>query len=83
VFALGKKLLELLFAYKTEENKGKNPLRSKTIWNGVIGIAIWAADKWLGVNISTGDALVILSTINIILRLVTKSPVGFYELEEK
>lgn len=76
------KIINLIFAYKTESLKGKNPLFSKTMWANIIALVVWASSKYLNVEISTEDSLAILAVVNIILRMITKKPVGFYELSE-
>ena len=74
------KIINLIFAYKTECNAGKNPLLSKTMWVNIVALFVWVSSKYLNVELSAEDSLAILAVINMILRMITKKPVGFYEL---
>lgn len=76
------KIINLIFAYKTECLKGKNPLFSKTMWVNIVALLVWASSKYLNVEISAEDSLAILAVINMILRMITKKSVGFYEISE-
>ena len=76
------KLINLIFAYKTECLGGKNPLFSKTLWVNVVALIVWASSKYLNVELSAEDSLAILAVINMILRMITKKPVGFYEITD-
>ncbi len=74
-----KNLLNLVFAYKNEEVKGKKPWQSKTIWVNVLSIVALLTSQYANIEISAQDQVIILSVINIILRMITKQPTGFYE----
>jgi hypothetical protein len=76
-----KGIFNLLFAYKNECNKGKNPFLCKTIWTNVFAVVGAALAKYLDIHLTTEDTVAFLAVVNIILRLVTKHPTGFYELE--
>jgi hypothetical protein len=79
MFDLIKKIFNLLFAYKNENLKGKKPWRSSTIWTNIFAIITVVLAKYADIKLSPEDVGVFLSLVNIVLRLVTKSPTGFYE----
>jgi len=76
---LFKRAFEILFAYDQEQASGKSPLRSKTIWTMVIATAAVLSSKYVGIELSAEEQTMIVAGIGIVMRLVTKSPVGFYE----
>ena len=60
---------------------GKNILLSKTFWVNAILLAIYVANYYLGlagyqnITLSENTMVVILSLVNIILRLLTNKPI--------
>jgi hypothetical protein len=74
-----KKTFELLFAYKSGCQDGKKPWRSKTIWTNALAVVVVVLAKYADIQFSSEDVGIFLSAVNIVLRLMTKSPTGFYE----
>lgn len=79
MFDLIKKAFNLLFAYKSECVAGKKPWRSKQIWANAIAIVAAVLSRYAGIELSAEDSLIVLAMVNVILRMITKEPVGFYE----
>lgn len=82
MWELIKKALNLLFVYKTECNEGKKPWQSKTVWTNIFAIIAVLLAKYADIHLNAEDIGIFLSVVNIVLRLITKSPMGFIE-EEK
>ncbi len=81
MFGLIKRAFSVLFAYKSECEKGKQAWRSRTIWANVIAICAAILGKYAGIELSAEDSLIVLAMVNVVLRLITKNPTGFYEDE--
>lgn len=79
MWELIKKTFNLLFAYKQESCDGKKPWKSKTIWVNVFAIMSVICAKYLDIHFTNEDVGVFLSMVNIVLRLVSRSPIGFYK----
>jgi hypothetical protein len=73
------KVFNIIFAWKQEENVGKNPFYSKTIWTLIISWLALVLSKYVGIELSAEEQLTILTFIGIILRFITKKPIGFWE----
>lgn len=72
----------IVFKWKDEENKGKNPLYSKTIWVLLVSWLALILSKYAGIELSASDQTTILTFIGIIMRFITKQPIGFVEDKE-
>lgn len=79
MFDLVKRAFNLMFAYKSECVNGKKPWRSKQLWANAIAMVAAVLSRYAGVELSAEDSLIVLAMVNVVLRMVTKEPVGFYE----
>lgn len=73
------KLCNIIFAWKQECLDGKNPLLSKTIWSLILTWVTLILSKNFGFELSSEEQVTIIMFIGIILRFITKQPIGFYE----
>lgn len=62
-----------------EKGKGKNIIRSKTLWVNVLAILSILSSKYIGIELTTEDQTIILAAVNIFLRLITKEETGLIE----
>jgi len=76
---LFKRAFEILFAYDNEQINGKNPLKSKTIWALIVSTAAVLSSQYVGIDLNGEEQTMIVAGIGILMRLITKSPVGFFE----
>ena len=74
-----KKTFNLLFSYKTEMVKGKKPWKSKQIWANIFAIIGIIGAKYADINLTPEDVGYFLGSINVLVRLISKGSVGFYE----
>ena len=79
MFALIKNAFNILFAWKQTSGEGKKPWKSNTIWAMAISWAALAASKYAGVEIGPEEQTAIIAFIGVVMRLISKDPVGFYE----
>ncbi|HUX01580.1 MAG TPA: hypothetical protein VMY35_11430 [Phycisphaerae bacterium] len=55
----------------------KSPWRSRTLWVNVLALAAMAVERYYGSNLLDADTqTAMLAVINVVLRLVTRQPVG-------
>jgi hypothetical protein len=84
MFDAGSKLQEAplaVMAWKREETTGKSPLRSRTIWSLIVTWLGLLLGKYFGVSLGAEEQTAIVVVTGILMRLVTKQPVGFWEDE--
>ena len=79
MFRLIGKVIDILFSWKKVSGVGKNPLRSKTIWGMILAWVVLALSQYAGIDLTAVEQTGIMVVIGTILRLVSHSPVGFYE----
>ena len=79
MFALIKNGFNILFAWKQASGDGKNPLKSKTIWAMILSWSALVFAKYAGVEIGPEEQTAIIAFIGVVMRLISKDPVGFYE----
>lgn len=57
--------------------ENKHPLKSKTLWlNLIVGIIAMIPNPNIQEMFSEGNIVVLLSAVNLILRMVTKNKIG-------
>lgn len=56
---------------------GKPWYTSKMLWVNVVGISAMVAQRWTGFLVPVEDQAIVLGLINLILRLITKQPLGW------
>lgn len=57
--------------------ESKHPLKSKTLWvNLIVGIIAMIPNENLKETFSEANLLVLLSAVNLVLRMVTKNKIG-------
>lgn len=72
-------IIGMAFAWRSEELKGKSPLRSKTVWALLISYVATLIAKYSGVEITPDQQSACIVVVGIAMRLISKGPVGFYE----
>ena len=75
------KAFRAVFAYTNVWLEGKSPLRSKTIWAFLVSWAAMYVARKTGMTLTPDQQASILVGIGIVMRMITKQPVGFYEDE--
>jgi hypothetical protein len=76
------KVWDILFAWKKVSGTGKNPMYSKTIrvlavtWLGLLMNSQW------GITLSAEEQTGIVVFVGFVMRLISHSPVGFYEIND-
>lgn len=75
-----KKLFVILGEIGTyDKSNGKPIWKSKTLWVNAIALTALLSSKYININISNEDQLAILTSINVILRLISKDETGLIE----
>lgn len=74
-----KRVWDLLVTYRSETTAGKAAWRSKTIWANALALLAALLSRYGGVELSSEDGLALLAVVNLVLRLISREPVGFYQ----
>ena len=73
----------LLAEIQEADKEGKKWYKSKTIWVNLIALIGFVVQHYYPVVvISTSDQAAIVTFINLVLRMITKSSTGFYKPED-
>jgi hypothetical protein len=76
-----KAVFEILFAWKTEQTQGKSPLKSKTVWVLIVSAIGLCLGNYAGMELSANEQTAIITSIGIVMRLISKQPVGFWKIQ--
>jgi hypothetical protein len=79
MWTLIKQALNIMLAYRDEEAKGKPAWRSKRVWGLIVSAVALACSQYAGVPLTADQQLAILTVIGVVLGLISKGSVGFYE----
>jgi len=74
-----KGIFNLIFAYKTEVVKGKNPLYSKTLYVNILSLLGVILAKYFDFHLTAEEVAAMMVVINGFMRLISKGSVGFYK----